>query len=284
MYKKLELNMDGMKNDIMTNNLEVRWIIESDILSYTNNLIEYLREKDIYYKETTYQEVMSGYYSDKYGSYLNDSEVATIFVGSLRLAKEINNYPIEPGTICNLKRYECLNYYPSWNDYLLNRDWTITTPSILKRHCKEGDTTKKFFFRPNEGDKVFDGGLYTKSELVKLGLNESRVIIQASKKEIRDEYRFLVVDRKIIDYTRYLTSPKTGMYKGAKLLLESALHNPRTFLPDRAFTVDMGETSTGIGVIELNSFSCANLYSMNMDKVVPDINYLAIDIYQQNNL
>ena len=262
--------------------LEVRWIIESNVLSYTNNLVKYLREKDIYYKETTYQEVISYNYNDKFGG-LVDSEVATIFIGSLRTAKEISKYPVEPGAICNLKRYDCLNYYPSWNDYLLNKDWTITLPSILKRHCREGDTTKKFFFRPNEGDKIFDGGLYTKSELVKLGLDDSKVIIQASKKEIRDEYRFLVVDRKIIDYTRYLTSPKTGMYKGAKLLLENALHNPRTFIPDRAFTVDIGETSTGIGVIELNSFSCANLYSMNMDKVVPAINKLAIDIYKQNN-
>ena len=263
-------------------NLKARWVIESNVLSYTNNLVKYLREKDIYYKETTYQEIMSYNYNDRFGG-LVDSEVATIFVGSLRTAKEVNKYPVEPGAICSLKKYDCLNYYPSWSDYLLNKDWSITVPPILKRHCKEGDTTKKFFFRPNEGDKVFDGGLYTKSELVRLEIEESKVIIQASKKEIRDEYRFLVVDREIVDYTRYLNSPKTGMYQGAKLLLENALRNPRTFIPDRAFTVDMGETNTGIGVVELNSFSCANLYSMNMDKVVPTINDLAIDIYKQNN-
>ena len=263
--------------------LDVRWIIESNVLSYTDKLVQYLRDNNIYYKETNYQEIVTHNYSDKYGSYLDDSEVATIFVGSLRLAKKINKYPLEPGAICNLKRYDCLNYYPSWNDYLLNKDWTITLPPILKRHCREGDTIKKFFFRPNEGDKVFNGGLYTKSELVKMELEESKVIIQASKKDIRDEYRFLVVDRKIIDYTRYLNSPKTKMYQAAKLLLENALHNLRTFIPDRAFTVDIGETSTGIGVIEINSFSCANLYEMNMDKVVPAINQVAIDIYKQNN-
>jgi hypothetical protein len=148
--------------------LEVRWIIEKDVLSYTDSLVRYLEEKNIYYKEITYQEIVTHKYSDKYGSYLNDAEVATIFVGSLRLAKEMDRYPVEPGAICNLKRYDCLYYYPSWSDYLLNKDWTITLPSILKRHCKDGDTTKKFFFRPNGGDKVFDGGLYTKSEIVKL--------------------------------------------------------------------------------------------------------------------
>lgn len=261
-----------------------RWIIEKDVLSYTDRLVKYLKEKDIYYKETNYQEVVSHSYKDVWG-YLDDAEVATIFVGSLRLAKEINRYPISPGAICTLKNFDCLNYYPSWNDYLLNKDWTITTPTILKRHCKEGDTTKKFFFRPNEGDKVFTGGLFTKSELVKLRLDESKVIIQASKKDIKDEYRFLVVDREIVDYTRYSDSPKSGMYQGAKLLLENALRSffNSALIPDRAFTVDIGMSNKGIGVIELSSFSCTNLYSMNMDKVVPAINELAKKMYIQNN-
>ena len=263
--------------------LDVRWIIESDVLSYTPNLIDYLRANDTYYKETTYQELVSCSYKDKYG-YLSDDEVATIFVGSLRAAKEINNYPISPGAICNLKNFDCLNYYPSWNDYLLNKDWTITLPPILKRHCREGNTTKEFFFRPNEGDKVFNGGLYTKSELGKLGLEDNKIIIQASKKEIVDERRFLVVDRKIVDTTRYLSSPKSeGFYQSAKLLLENILHNPKIFIPDRAFTVDICKANTGIKVIEINSFSCANLYEMNMDKVVPAINQLIRDIYKQNN-
>jgi len=262
--------------------LEVRWIIERDVLSYTDNLVKYLQEKDIYYKETTYQEVVSHKYSNKYG-YLSDDEIVTIFVGSLRLAKEINKYPIYPGVICTLKNFECINYYPSWGDYLLNKDWTITVPPLLKRHCREGDTTKKFFFRPNEGDKTFTGGLFTKSELVKLGLEDNKVIIQACKKDIKDEYRFLVVDKEIVDYTRYLDTPKSGMYRGAKFLLENALRNPRTFLPDRAFTVDIGESNNRIGVVELNSFSCANLYSMNMDKVVPAINELAKKMYLEEN-
>ena len=264
--------------------LDVRWIIESGVLSYTDSLIEYLRDNGIYYKETNYQELVSCSYKDKYG-YLSDDEVATIFVGSLRAAKEINNYPVDPGAICNLKNFDCLNYYPSWNDYLLNKDWTITLPPILKKHCREGNTTKEFFFRPNEGDKIFNGGLYTKSELLKLGLEDNKVIIQASKKEIVCEYRFLVVDRKIVDYTKYVDSPSSdGVYRGAKLILESALRNPRTFIPDRAFTVDMGYSyHAGIGVLEINSFSCANLYEMNMDKVVPAINQLIMDIYKQNN-
>lgn len=266
------------------NNLCVRWIIESNVVSYTDNLIKYLREKGIYYKKTNYQEVVTYNYSDNFGG-LIDAGVATIFIGSLRLAKEISKYPVYPGAICSFKSFDCLNYYPSWNDYLLNKDWIITVPPILKKHCREGDTTKKFFFRPNEGDKVFDGGLYTKSELMKLELENNKVIIQASKKEIVCEYRFLVIDRKIVDYTKYLDSSDSNrVYQGAKLILENALRNPNTFIPDRAFTVDMSYSyHKGMGVIGLNSFSCANLYNMSMDKVVSAINELARGMYYEAN-
>ena len=119
---------------------------------------------------------------------------------------------------------------------------------------------------------------------MKLGLEDNKVIIEASKKEIVDERRFLVVGRKIVDSTRYLSSPKNdGFYQSAKLLLENILHNPRVFISDRAFTVDMGKANNEIGVIEVNSFSCANLYEMNMDKVVLAINQLIIDVYRENN-
>lgn len=264
--------------------LEVRWIIEKDALSYTGRLVEYLKEKNVYYKETTYQEVISYKYDDKFGG-LVDYEVATIFVGSLRLAKEINQYPLDPGAICTLKNFDCLNYYPSWNDYLLNKDWTITVPSILKRHCREGDTTKKFFFRPNEGDKTFTGGLFTKSELVKLGLEESKVIIQASKKDIGREWRFLVVDKTVIDGCKYDDGYSINKVHIAKEYLEKILTDDKLFLPGRAFTVDVGENldTKELGIVELNSFSCANLYSMTMDKVVPAINDLVKDMYRENN-
>lgn len=262
--------------------MDIRWIVESDILSYTDNLVKYLKENGIYYKETNYQEVISYNYNDDFGG-LVDTEVATIFIGSLRLAKKINSYPLYPGVICSLKKFDCLNYYPSWNKYLLNKDWTITLPLILERHCREGDTTKKFFFRPNEGDKVFNGGLYTKSELISKRLQESSVIIQAGKKHIIDELRFLVVDKKIVSHTRYLNYPKnSGFYQSARCLLERALDSG-VLIPDRAFTVDIGVTNTNIGVIELNSFSCANLYNMEMNKVVPAINELAKNMYSEAN-
>ena len=121
--------------------LEVRWIIESNVLDYTDKLVKHLRDNSIYYKETNYQEVLSYKYNDKFGG-LVDSEVTTIFVGSLRLAKEINKYPVSPGAICTLKNFECIKYYPYWYLYLLNYDCEITTKYILQRK----NSNKRYFF------------------------------------------------------------------------------------------------------------------------------------------
>lgn len=263
------------------NNLQVRWIIESNVLSYTDNLVEYLEENNIYYKKTNYQEVISHNYDDKFGG-LVDSEVATVFVGSLRLAKEINKYPISPGAIRTLDNFKCTNYYDSWSPYLLNKDWTLTMRAVLER-----DVTSrgKYFFRPNTGDKLFTGGLFTKLEMIEC-LKSNEIIVQANKKNIGDEYRFLVVDRKIIDVTEYKTTSNPYVCYYYEYMEEILAQDDNLFIPDRAFTVDIGvnlETST-FGVIELNSFSCANLYSMNMDKVVPAINDLAKSIYEEANI
>jgi hypothetical protein len=273
------------------NDLQVRWIIEPNVLDYTDRLVQYLSDNNINYKETNYQEVL--YHDDNISQELLDENTPTIFVGSLRTAREVNRYPVEPGAICSLKRYECLNYYPSWYDYLINDDYELVTTSILKR---ETDRTKTYFFRPNEGDKRFTGGLYSVEDVLNMKLLDNQILIKASKKCIGDEYRFLVVDRQVVDGSRYISNGYlhnikflSRLRKGLKYYnsyLEELLEETNLFIPDRAFTVDIGQNvDTGLlGVIEINSFSCANLYEMDMNKVVPAINQLAVDIYQQNTL
>lgn len=259
--------------------LEVRWIIESGTLDYTDNLIKYLKENDIYYKETNYQEVILCNYNDKFGG-LVDSEVASVFVGSLRLAKEINKYPIDPGVICTLDNFK---YYPSWNPYLLNSDWSIKMKCLLERDIRHLETHDSFthrslFFRPDNGDKSFTGGVFTRSQIAEY-IKDDELVIQASTKNIGREYRFLVIDRKVICGCKYLDDCSINKLQRGKEYLEQVLKTESLFMPNRAFTVDIRE----LAVVELNSFSCANLYSMNMDKVVPSINKLAKDMYIQNN-
>jgi hypothetical protein len=264
-------------------NLDVRWIIESNVLDYTERLVKYLSGNNIYYKETNYQEVL--YHSDSISQELLDENTPTIFVGSLRTAREVNRYPVEPGTICNIKRYKCLNYYPSWHKYLLNDDYELVTTSILKR---DTDKTKTYFFRPNEGDKSFTGGVYSVEEILDMNLLDNQILIKSTPKILANEARFLIVDRKVISETiykevNYKSNNEINYYRQK---VENILEGTKLFIPDRAFTIDVvfDYERSKIKVIEINSFSCANLYEMDMNKVVPAINQLTVNIYLQNSL
>jgi len=262
----------------MKNN-DVQWIVEKDVLDYTDKLVEYLALHNIKYHSINYGDYLL---ADKY----KDNQ-ATIFVGSLRCSKLISRYTSwYPGSICTLKNFECTNYYPSWNPYLLNQDWSLTMKSLIEREMNylegcEISSNQEFFFRPNEGDKRFTGTISTRSQIMN-EIRDNEIIIKADKKNIGREFRFLVVDREVIDGVKYYDGYSINKVKEAKEYLEEILRDEKLLIPDRAFTVDIGENLDirKLGVIELNSFSCASLYSMNLDKVVPAINELAKEMYK----
>src|SRR4028118_1951855 len=143
----------------------VRWIIESDVLDYTDKLIEYLGSSNIEYHCISYGEYLL---ADKY-----KENIPTIFVGSLRCSKLISKYTSwYPGAICTLKNFDCTNYYPSWNRYLLNSDWSLTMKPLIKRelnyleNCEEISDNREFFFKPNEGNKRFTGVISTRTQIL----------------------------------------------------------------------------------------------------------------------
>lgn len=269
--------------------LEVRWIVESDVLNYTDRLVKYLRDSGIPYKETNYRDVLSYYRT--ISDFLRDDEIATIFVGSLRTAREIKQYPVNPGVLCTLENFKCTNYYPSWNSYLLNDDWSITMKCLIEKDIKWSENShpaainREYFFRPDDGDKKFTGCLSTRSQIIQQ-IESNQLIIQAYKKNIGREYRFLVVDKEVISGCKYMDGHSINKVEQAKDYLVSVLKDKTLLIPDRAFTVDIGENldDNKLGVIELNSFSCANLYSMNMEEVVPPICQLAKDMYCEANI
>lgn len=265
----------------------IGWIIEKNVLDYTDKLVEYLSSHNIPYSYFTYQDLVTSRLDQNDLTWVVD-EFPIIFVGSLRAARYYNDrcYSVSPGIICTLKNFDCTNYYPSWNPYLLNQDWSLTMKTLIEREIDylegcEISGNQEFFFRPNEGDKRFTGTISTRSQIIN-EIRDNEIIIKADKKNIGREYRFLVVDRKVVDGCKYNDGYSINKVGVAKEYLEAVLKDKNLFLPDRAFTADIGENLDirELGVIELNSFSCANLYSMNMDKVVPAINELAKDMYK----
>jgi hypothetical protein len=266
----------------------VGWIIERDILDYTDRLVDYLSSHNIPYSYFTYQDLVTNKLDKNDITWIVD-EFPIVFVGSLRAVQAYNSrcYSVSPGAICTLKNFDCTNYYPSWNKYLLNSDWSLTMKPLIEREIGylEGcyiSENQEFFFRPNEGDKRFTGVISTRIQILEQ-IKDTEIVIRADKKIIGDEYRFLIVDKKVISGVQYPFNLDGNNRLAAQKYLEKILEDKNLFMPDRAFTVDIGENldTRKFGVIELNSFSCANLYYMSMDKVVPVINELAEIMYKE---
>lgn len=179
------------------------------------------------------------------------------------------------------------NHVP--NDLLLNGDGIFTTFGQLKNNPKRFFNlfnTKNIFIRPVSGFKTFTGFPVPENEMdyelnstMQLSsVMDDTYILIASAKEINSEYRFLIVDGKVVDGSEYKRNGKTSVFPGfatkAAKVAETMAQNP--WQPDTVYTCDVASTLAGYKIIELNSFACAGLYAMDKELVINAINDAAM--------
>ena len=140
--------------------------------------------------------------------FIDDVEVKTdrkdVFVfGSLKLARVAKNFGWHPGSLMNSNNdYRVYSKY--YKDNLLNWD------SKVCDFTDEFDIPKPKFIRPCEDTKSFNGGLYDHEEWsqiiersLKNNFNTNFQIQVAEPKKVFKEWRFWVVDGKIITQSQY---------------------------------------------------------------------------------
>ena len=118
------------------------------------------------------------------------------------------------------------------------------------------------------------------------------LVLVAPVKEIDEEWRFIIVDGKVVSGALYMNKEyreKWEAFWDKECKDENAFRfvekMAKLYQPDPAYTIDICKTGAGdYKVMELNSFCCASMYSNNYDKVVKTINELCIkewkDIYE----
>lgn len=140
-----------------------------------------------------------------------------------------------------------------------------------------------FFIRPSEDRKVFSGqvidqanfDLWLKStELAATSgyttLTPQTKVVVSPLKAIHAEWRFFVVDGKIITGSLYkrgdYVRPLPLLYReDAELYAEKMVEK---WQPDRAFVVDVALTDEGYKVIEYNCLNSSGFYKSNVGKIV----------------
>lgn len=270
----------------------VIWVIEHGIFDNEQKLIDEVRKQRHDVIEIDY---VSNYYIDdicrnpQYHKLLNNP---VIFKGSLNLSREVSRITDWiPGTYCNLNNFNCSTYYTYWGKYMLNREyWLIPINQVFNNKfieaCLYGihdDNVPEVFIRPNSGMKQFTGRIFNLSNLSSLkNIDPETLVLVAPVKKISKEWRFVVTGNEIVSGSIYLPYKSDNVDYSVIDYLQNVLNDLRfKWQPDFIYTVDVCQSNGEFYILELNSFSCSNLYSCNLAAVVEVASQLAINDWNE---
>ncbi|MBW3243342.1 ATP-grasp domain-containing protein [Epibacterium sp. DP7N7-1] len=127
----------------------------------------------------------------------------------------------------------------------------------------------RLFLRPDRADKSFAGGIFTSNDLEKLPPLPDLPVTVSEPKMILAEYRFVVVETKIITGSQYARGGRLDIRQDVDTQCqELAAEAARIYAPTPAFICDVAETPDGPRVVEYNSFSAAGLYACDAQAIV----------------
>ena len=190
------------------------WLIHNYAQDEFDALKSALEITNTAYQEITYTSTLD--VLDK--STLPEIDSCTVVYGSIQLVKALaaQGFVYTPGAYGFSSKTDCAAYYPKIpQQYLLNYPYAITTWAELKRskeHFKKMFHNTALFVRPNSGSKVFSGqSIYHDrwDETIKIiedtsSVNDETFVLVSNPKNIKsDEYRFVIVNKKVISGSSY---------------------------------------------------------------------------------
>lgn len=277
---------------------KVKWVIDKNMFEdYEDRLVEAINKSgaNVFFyddlKDITIQRFMDMRFTD---------EDVVIFHGSLQHGRRVLKTKYYPGIYLTLENYECYRYYGYFGEYLLNSNYLMmglndvlrNKPRIFGRFG-----TETIFIRPSDGYKSFPGQTLSYDNfddefntLLKSygGLDTYKLAVVSPGVEINEEYRFIVVDGKVVSGSLYMDNNNRKIWsayydKGCndEDAWKFAEEMAKIYQPDRAFTIDVCKLPSGeYKLIELNSFCCGSMYGNDYDKVVMAINECCIKDFE----
>ena len=288
------------------------WIIEKYIFDeYEDRLVNAIKDsgsKVMFYDELNNRD-------KNLNQFLNDNltiDDIVIFHGSLQLGRQISRMPYYPAVFMNIDNYECYKYYGHYGTHLLNSDYlmmglndVVRNRPLIKKTLIENSLwnrgkENKIFIRPSNGYKSFAGQLISFDNLEREidilkksygGVDPETLVLLSKTQNITEEYRFIVVDGKVITGSLYMDcANRESLIPYYKFTIgeddESFKYAQRIvdiYQPDKAYTIDICMVDNGdyhmFKLLEINSFNCASMYGASYEKVVEAINNLAVILF-----
>lgn len=205
-------------------------------------------------------------------SYYHDlTKPAFLALGSNKLVTCLNKeYPeycvyddeyFKYSNYCNY--FDCLN-----KDFILYKIKDILELSF----------SKDVFIRPNKSNKLFNGFILKKNEKFKNIIKNNNVlfieeeVLISSIKNILSEYRFFIVDEKIITGRQYIKDKKIHIDYVDKNTYSYVNECIKNFTYLKMFVLDIAKVNSSYFVLELNCINSSGSYNHNLEKLYQSIN------------
>lgn len=163
----------------------------------------------------------------------------------------------------------------AWGKNILNYQAKICAISQMEKVATE---LNKFFVRPGEDLKYFNGTVIDKEDLNSWKeevfsksnyLTEDTEVVISPVQNIYKEYRFFVVDNHLVTGSLYKLGNKfcldTNIEPDAN---EFVLQMIKLWQPSRAFVIDIALTQEGYKIVEINCINSAGFYAADVNKIV----------------
>jgi len=168
----------------------------------------------------------------------------------------------------------------TWNDNhsnMLNDDAEVMTVKDAYSFMSQ-NYNETWFIRPVNDFKAFSGELISGEDFVSwiqsasaggYMFTDMQEIIVAQPKEIKAEWRYFIVDGKIVDGSMYrLNNRMHQQHELDATVLIEAQEQADIWLPHDNCVMDIALTDKGVKVIEFNCLNSSGFYDNDLDKIV----------------
>ena len=186
-----------------------------------------------------------------------------------------------PGGWSTFENFSCDIYYSHFGRYLLNDCYTLLPAAEAIRQSTNLYHTfsigGEIFARPSVGRKLFTGRTFECDEYLKtIGEcpDPQSLIVISKPKLIQREWRFYIANNRICTYSQYACNGERELSKDVPIdaieFVESVLKNT-IWRPDPMFAMDVCVSDGQIKLLELNAFSCSNLYEGDLNAIIESV-------------
>ena len=209
-----------------------------------------------------------------------------VFHGSLGNAHAIRSrvQAWKPGAYCATDAFHCSVWYPRAEKWLLHRRCKILPASQLiaepGRAFEQVGADNEAFVRPDSPLKPFAGRVLARDAVRLAALDhgfyyddEHLPVVVAPLRSVGQEWRFVVVDRRVVAGSGYLADGRKAVAQApdSEAWQFAAEVASEMEPPEPVYVLDVCETPEGLRLLELNPFSGADLYACDLQTIVAEV-------------